>query len=114
MISLLAGKPNPDTFPIASLKATVRSPDGSSTEEVEIPQERLAAGLQYGSTAGYEPFVAWIEGLQTYAHQRNKGEGWRVSIGGGSTDLIYKVSKMCAYIQDMLLSSSMVGISCPH
>lgn len=56
-----------------------------------VPPDRLAAGLQYGSTAGYEPFVAWIESLQAYAHRRHKGEGWRVSVGSGAQDLLYKV-----------------------
>lgn len=69
----------------------MRSPDGTSTENVEVPAAHLAAGLQYGSIAGYEPFVEWIEGFQAYAHRRHKGEGWRVSVGSGSQDLLYKV-----------------------
>ena len=51
----------------------------------------MAAALQYGSTGGYEPLVAWIESLQTLTHGRTKGEGWAISIGSGSQDLLYKV-----------------------
>ena len=71
---------------------SVRSPDWLTTEEVEVPAERLAAGLQYSSTAGYEPLVAWVDGLQAFSHRRHKGEGWRVSVGSGGQDLLYKVS----------------------
>ena len=102
VISLLAGKPNPATFPISDLNVTVRSPpsvnpDGSTKpleeQKLAISGERLAAGLQYGSTAGYEPFIEWLEGLQRFEHGRVKKDAWSVSIGCGSQDLIYKVRK---------------------
>ena len=95
VISLLAGKPNPSTFPISNLQVTVRSPPDSTgnvkEDKIDINGSLLAAGLQYGSTAGYEPLVEWIEGLQKFSHGRAKGEGWRVSMGSGSQDILYKV-----------------------
>ena len=97
VISLLAGKPNPATFPITNIEVTVRAPpdaDGSNStadETLDISGPRLAAGLQYGPTAGYEPFLQWIEGLQKHAHGRTKTEEWSVTVGAGSQDLLYKV-----------------------
>ena len=51
----------------------------------------LAQGLQYGDTAGLKPLLDWIWGLQEVSHGRKKNEGWRISIGTGSQDLIFKV-----------------------
>ena len=98
VISLLAGKPNPETFPISSFQVTVRVPhEGGSLvsipeeRKLEISDSRMADALQYGPTSGYEPLIAWLEGLQARVHGRTKGEGWRISIGSGSQDLLYKV-----------------------
>lgn len=92
MISLLAGKPNATTFPLTSVKLTSRSPTDPSKEiETEVSGKELAEGLQYGPTAGIPSLIGWVYGLQEREHGRKKGEGWRVSIGGGSQDIIYKV-----------------------
>ncbi|EJD07066.1 PLP-dependent transferase [Fomitiporia mediterranea MF3/22] len=90
VISLLAGKPNPETFPISNLQVTVRNPTDGSETKLDISGSDISAGLQYGSTAGYEPLVEWVEGLQAYSHRRMRDEGWRISIGSGSQDLLYK------------------------
>ncbi|KAH8112713.1 PLP-dependent transferase [Phellopilus nigrolimitatus] len=113
VISLLAGKPNPVTFPITNLQVTVRAPSWgtSSTPEettLDISKESLAAGLQYGSTAGLEPLVSWVEGLQEYSHGRKQGEGWRVSMGSGSQDLLYKAFHALINPGDSLLVESPV------
>ena len=100
VISLLAGTPNPSTFPITNIQVTVRSPpdaDGVVSQEeqtLDISGEPLAAGLQYASTAGWEPFLAWIEGLQRFAHGRAKTDDWSVCVGSGSQDLLYKVCQV--------------------
>ena len=98
VISLLAGKPNPATFPVTNLEITVREPpaeDGSTQtlveRKLEIPSEDLAAGLQYGGTAGFEPFLEWLEGLQKVAHGRSKTDAWSVCVGSGAQDLLHKV-----------------------
>ena len=98
VISLLAGKPNPTTFPLTNLEVTIREPPaegGSNQEPVErrlaIPSEHLAAGLQYGGTGGFEPFVEWLEGLQKVAHGRLKTDAWSLCVGSGAQDLLYKV-----------------------
>ncbi|KAG8889446.1 hypothetical protein FRB98_004342 [Tulasnella sp. 332] len=96
MLSLLAGKPAPQTFPITSLSFTVRSPE-STTEHpvsdipVSVSGEALDEALQYSATRGIPSFVGWVERLQERFHGRSpKGEGWSVSIGSGSQDLLYK------------------------
>ncbi|KAH8074790.1 PLP-dependent transferase [Cristinia sonorae] len=93
LISLLAGKPNAGTFPLTSITLTSRSPtdpDGAAQLTTEISGQELAQGLQYGPTAGLPSFIEWVYGLQEKMHGRKKGEGWRVTIGGGSQDVIYK------------------------
>ncbi|KAG8863092.1 hypothetical protein FRB96_009272 [Tulasnella sp. 330] len=97
MLSLLAGKPAPQTFPITSLSFTVRSPE-STTEHpvsdipVSVSGEALDEALQYSATRGIPSFVGWVERLQERFHGRSpKGEGWSVSIGSGSQDLLYKI-----------------------
>lgn len=91
MISLLAGKPNASTFPLTSIQLKVRSPTDPNEETVtEVSGEALAEGLQYGPTAGIPSLIDWVYGLQEHEHGRKTGEGWRVSIGSGSQDVIYK------------------------
>lgn len=96
MLSLLAGKPNPTTFPITAISFTARSashgfgPDAPE-ETITMAPQAVAAGLQYGPTAGYPPMLEWAIRLQQIEHGRSEGEGWRVTMGVGSQDLIYKV-----------------------
>ncbi|KAK0469533.1 pyridoxal phosphate-dependent transferase [Desarmillaria tabescens] len=91
IISLLAGKPNAATFPFTSLSFTARSPiDPSRDVPVNLSQAELAKGLQYGETAGIPQLRDWLIGLQEHNHGRRQGEGWRLSVGSGSQDLIYK------------------------
>lgn len=94
VISLLAGKPNPSTFPFNSISVTAKSPSNLNPQEevkLTLDGDDLAQCLQYGDTAGLESLLNWIRGLQEVNHGRKKNEGWRISIGSGSQDLIYKV-----------------------
>lgn len=93
MLSMLAGKPHPQTFPFEYIQLGVRSPGsapGESVKDLRIDDEYLDAALQYGLTSGYPELVEWITKLVQRVHSRNVGEGWRVSIGPGSQDLLYK------------------------
>ncbi|KAI0090973.1 PLP-dependent transferase [Irpex rosettiformis] len=91
LISLLAGKPNPTTFPLTSIKLTSRSPTNPGEEIVtEVNGKALAEGLQYGPSDGIPDLLNWLYGLQERSHGRKKGEGWRISVGSGSQDVIYK------------------------
>ncbi|KZT67413.1 PLP-dependent transferase [Daedalea quercina L-15889] len=108
VISLLAGKPNATTFPFTSVKLTSRSPTDPSKEiETEVSGLALAEGLQYGPTAGLSSLLEWVHGLQEREHGRRKGEGWRVSIGSGSQDVIYKA------VATMVNPGDAVLIECP-
>lgn len=92
LISLLAGKPNASTFPFTSLSFNARSPTHPDEEStLTIDGAELEQGLQYGDTAGLKSLLDWIQGLQELNHGRKKDEGWRISIGSGSQDLIFKV-----------------------
>ena len=101
LISLLAGKPNPSTFPFNSITFTAKSPSNPQEEvKLTLDGDDLAQSLQYGDTAGLKPLLDWIGGLQEVNHGRKKNEGWRISIGSGSQDLIYKVSRPTDRIVD--------------
>ena len=112
VISLLAGKPNPDLFPITSVQITVRSAAddaGAPALPITLGNKELAAGLQYGDTAGYQPLIDWLVGLQTFAHGRKIGEGWRISMGAGSQDSLYKV-KYSVGTGEVLYSEAFIGV----
>jgi len=92
VISLLAGKPNDAMFPFKSFSFTIPSPtDTSQDQSISLSGKDLSVGLQYGATAGSSRLIDWFMGLQERSHDRKSGEGWRLSIGNGSQDLIYKV-----------------------
>lgn len=113
MISLLAGKPNPDTFPITSLSFTARSPTNPGTDvSYTITGPSLSEALQYSATSGLPSLVAWMAGLQEVSHGRKEDEGWRVSIGSGSQDLLYKASGRHLFL--LLLSDPLYGIGIPR
>lgn len=91
LISLLVGKPNSETFPITSMQFNIRdptSPIGEAT--MQLTEEELDVGLQYTFTNGLPALREWIFGLQERLHGRRKGEGWTITIGAGSQDMIFK------------------------
>lgn len=110
VISLLVGKPNTAGFPIKSLSFTSQDPNDPSKDiEVDLTPEELDLGLQYSPTAGIPQLVDWLYKLQEVCHGRKQGEGWKLSIGNGSQDLMYKVMsrlyvdpKLVAYLQHVL------------
>lgn len=92
MISMLAGKPNPDTYPFANITMSIKSPNpaDSSLTNVEIAGQDLTDALQYGSTAGVPALVDWLTNMAQKIHGLEPGDGARVSVGAGSQDLLYK------------------------
>ncbi|KAG9043604.1 hypothetical protein FS837_009336 [Tulasnella sp. UAMH 9824] len=92
MISLLAGKPAPQTFPVTSISVTVRSPfDPTQETQLMIKDEALAESLQYTATKGIPSLLNWVDRLQQIHHNRySAGEGWGICVGTGSQDLLYK------------------------
>ncbi|CAK5268112.1 unnamed protein product [Mycena citricolor] len=95
MISLLAGKPNPYSFPFTSFKFGTTAPGGQARgggEELElsVSGDDLTSALQYGPTAGMPALLQWLAELQEHVHGRSLGEGWQVIVGTGSQDLLAK------------------------
>ncbi|TFK92678.1 PLP-dependent transferase [Polyporus arcularius HHB13444] len=90
VISLLAGKPNADTFPITSLQFTLRDPLTNEEVPVSLSEDELARSLQYSGSKGVPDLLDWLIGLQEFSHGRKRGEGWDLAFGTGSSDLIYK------------------------
>ncbi|TCD61660.1 hypothetical protein EIP91_008108 [Steccherinum ochraceum] len=91
LISLLVGKPNSASFPITSLSFTAQDPvDPSKEIPIQLTPEELAVGLQYSPTIGIPELTDWLYQLQEASHGRKRGEGWTLSVGNGSQDLIYK------------------------
>ncbi|KAL0067766.1 hypothetical protein AAF712_005206 [Marasmius tenuissimus] len=103
LLSLVGGRPNPTTFPFTALSFTARAPtedhallgpEGGPRDDdvhVNISPEDLALGLAYTDTAGIAELLGWLGKLQERMHGRKpSGEGWRISVGTGSQDLISK------------------------
>ncbi|KAJ6561723.1 PLP-dependent transferase [Mycena capillaripes] len=96
LLSLLAGKPNPTTFPFTSFSFTAHAPPSENgqpaTEDIALSLSgaELAAALQYSATGGMAPLVDWLYDLQSTVHGRARGEGWTLSVGSGSQDLLSK------------------------
>lgn len=109
LISLLAGKPNAATFPFTSMKFTARSPTDPNKElSLNLDEADLQQGLQYGDTAGLKKLRDWFVGLQTLNHGRKEDEGWRISVGSGSQDLLYKAITAIVNRGDSVLVESPV------
>lgn len=83
------------SFPITAVHITIRNaadPIDAPETPLTLEKDMLAEGLQYGHTMGYRPLLDWLSGFQMYFHGRSQGEGWRISMGSGAQDLLYKVS----------------------
>ncbi|KIL62387.1 hypothetical protein M378DRAFT_187325 [Amanita muscaria Koide BX008] len=91
LISLLAGKPNDSMFPFTSFSFTAKSPgDAAQEATLTIDGKDLAESLQYGPTDGIKGLLKWLYGLQERMHGRKGDDRWKISVGSGSQDLIYK------------------------
>lgn len=93
-----AGKPNPHTFPFESivlnLKPPLGHPEGSlGVTSLTIDGSDLDSALQYGPTSGLPKFRALLEEFQSKIHNRPQDpSNWTVTTGGGSQDMMVKVS----------------------
>lgn len=120
MLSLLAGKPNPTTFPFESLTLKLKPDAESGPQELCIEGEDLVASLQYGASPGIPKLVSWITNLQVQMHKReivtrgSKLDGiagrspWRVTTGNGSQDLLNKTFEALLNPGDVILCESPV------
>ena len=109
LISLLSGKPNPSTFPFNSLTFTTKSPLNPHLEvKLTLDEDDLAQGLQYGDAGGFKPLLDWFVGLQEVNHGRKRDEGWRISMGSGSQDLLYKV-RLEHHLIERIVDNALTG-----
>lgn len=120
MLSLLAGKPNPETFPFESISVNIKPEAESGPTQLTIDGDDLVTALQYGATAGIPKLVQWITQLQVHMHNReavtpgSKLDGvagrspWRVTTGNGSQDLLNKTFDALLNPGDVILVESPV------
>jgi len=103
MLSLLAGKPNPETFPISSISLQLKPSETSEkVVELKVPSDYLTQGLQYGPTNGMGSLNKWLVDFNSDFHGREiieKGSekdgedglsSWKLTLGNGSQDLLTK------------------------
>jgi len=109
LLSMLAGKPNPEAFPFTSFSFTAQSPEDNTHEiSLTLDGKEVAAGLQYGDTAGYGPLREWLSGLQEFFHGKKRSDDWSLSIGTGSQDLLFKAITALVNPGDSVLVESPV------
>ncbi|KAG2008728.1 kynurenine/alpha-aminoadipate aminotransferase [Coprinopsis cinerea AmutBmut pab1-1] len=100
ILSMVLGQPNPSTFPFEKLTIQVKPTTAAGAGDDNVRdvttnlvlelQEELEVALQYGQTAGVTELVEWIQEMMSDVHGRRAEEGWRVIIGAGGQDLLYK------------------------
>ncbi|KAI1205182.1 PLP-dependent transferase [Annulohypoxylon truncatum] len=88
MISLVAGKPNPEVFPFDKITLSLK---GANEEIVLTRENGLIDGLQYGLPGGNPGLVKWFEEFQSELHGINRSQGWTCCIGNGSQELLHRV-----------------------
>ncbi|KAH8928881.1 PLP-dependent transferase [Atractiella rhizophila] len=89
MISFLTGKPNPVSFPFRFISFGLADSD----EVCTLEGQELYDALQYlnARNATLPELTEWWETFEAVEHNRRRGDGWRVSAGAGSLDLLTKV-----------------------
>ncbi|KAG8704543.1 hypothetical protein FRC08_002179 [Ceratobasidium sp. 394] len=103
VISLLAGKPNPRTFPIEQLSITLRSPttpqpyqpdvesDSIIRETLTLRDDNISTALQYSFTDGIPELRQILAEFQKREHGVDVDNvELQLAMGSGSQDLLYK------------------------
>ncbi|WFC99755.1 tryptophan transaminase [Malassezia yamatoensis] len=119
MISLLAGKPNPDGFPFESItlqlkpSAEAGSKPSGEPMEITIDGSRLENALQYGSSSGDDILLGEIDKILSRVHHRTRGDGqpageFGLMLGTGSQDLLSKAISILFDPEDTVLVESPV------
>ncbi|KAG8762748.1 hypothetical protein FRC11_007878 [Ceratobasidium sp. 423] len=102
VISLLAGKPNQNTFPVEEISITLRAPGapqpyspsgGEPVREIlNISGDLLATALQYNFTDGVPDLRAVLGDFQLKEHGVAVDDvNLQLTVGSGSQDLMYKI-----------------------
>ncbi|WVR08942.1 hypothetical protein IAU60_006001 [Kwoniella sp. DSM 27419] len=93
IVTQLAGRPNPITFPFSSITLNLKAPLGNPSlpvESITIDEDDLDVALQYSPSAGLPKLCKWINALQAHVHKRENDGSWATSFGSGSQDLMSK------------------------
>jgi tryptophan aminotransferase len=99
LLSLLAGKPNPTTFPIEQLTITLRSPTAPQpyqpgdpiSETITLKNDDISTALQYSLTDGVPELREVLGEFQLTEHGVVVDEvKYQLAMGNGSQDLLYK------------------------
>jgi len=82
----------------------VRSPvPPFAATEITIDDDGIEEALQYGHTSGNPDLVRFFTEMQTRFHEREKNPSWRISVGAGSQDLLYKALQTLTNKDDIVL-----------
>ncbi|OTA98388.1 hypothetical protein M426DRAFT_258948 [Hypoxylon sp. CI-4A] len=100
MISLVAGKPNPEMFPFEKITLSLK---GSNQEIVLTQEDGLVDGLQYGLPGGNSDLVEWFEEFQSELHGIRRNQEWACCIGNGSQELIHRTFQVLTDPGDQVL-----------
>ncbi|KAK1145514.1 hypothetical protein N8T08_004072 [Aspergillus melleus] len=100
MISLVAGKPNPETFPFSDISISLKDSNG---HRIVLEEGRLSEALQYGLPGGNAELIKWFEELQRRVHGIGDHQGWACCIGNGSQELIHRAFQVFADLGDPVL-----------
>ncbi|KAI0113348.1 PLP-dependent transferase [Daldinia grandis] len=100
MISLVAGKPNPEVFPFEKITLSLK---GSNKEIILTRENGLTDGLQYGLPGGNPDLVKWFEEFQCELHGIDRSRGWTCCIGNGSQELLHRTFQVLTDPGDSVL-----------
>ncbi|KAF8322648.1 TdiD protein [Clavulina sp. PMI_390] len=82
----------------------VRSPIPPFEEStITIEGDRMDEALQYGPTIGHKDLLSVLTKMQVENHGRAVDPSWRISVGAGSQDLLYKVFQTLTDPGDVVL-----------
>ncbi|OJD14341.1 hypothetical protein AJ78_05306 [Emergomyces pasteurianus Ep9510] len=100
MISLVAGKPDPETFPFAKISMSLK---GSDETIIVLEESLLKEALQYGLPGGNAELIQWFKGLQMRVHGLHEANDWDCCVGNGSQELIHRVFQVFTDLGDPVL-----------
>ncbi|KLJ09634.1 hypothetical protein EMPG_14960 [Blastomyces silverae] len=100
MISLVAGKPNPETFPFAKLSISLKD---SNENTIVLEESLLGEALQYGLPGGNPELIQWFRGLQKRVHGLPESGDWACCVGNGSQELIHRAFQVFTDLGDPVL-----------
>ncbi|KAF5341343.1 hypothetical protein D9758_016800 [Tetrapyrgos nigripes] len=109
-----AGKFHPETLPINYLNLTAQNPKFTAKDplpndiSLKINIDALVTGLHNREIGDISDLARWLGKLQHIMHGRSAGEGWRISMGSGSRELIYRTIQAMVKHRDPIFVESFV------